>query len=88
MGAEVTGTQVIGFFLQFLSFAILARSIISWITPIGQSSNIFVSLLYQITEPILIPLRKIIPRVGFFDFTPMLAIIILQVMAGIFLRAG
>ena len=86
--AEVTGPQVIGYFLNFLSLAILARAIISWISPMGQSNNIFVSVLYQITEPILAPLRRIIPRVGLFDFTPMIAILILSIAAGIFLGAG
>lgn len=39
-----------------------------------------VNILYQVTEPILAPLRRIIPKVGLFDLTPMVAIILLQVI--------
>ena len=38
-------------------------------------------ILYRVTEPFLAPLRRIIPRVGMFDFTPLAAIILLQLIA-------
>jgi YggT family protein len=38
-------------------------------------------VLDQITEPILSPLRRIVPRIGMIDITPLVAIIILQVLA-------
>ena len=59
-----------------LIIAIFARVILSWL-PIGGSNNPLVAIVYQITEPILAPLRRVIPRVGIFDLTPMIAIIIL-----------
>ena len=39
-----------------------------------------VVILYRLTEPFLAPLRRIIPRVGRFDFTPVVAIILIQVI--------
>jgi len=64
---------------QVLTIAIFARAIVSWfpMTP----GNRLVALLYQLTEPILAPLRRIIPRVGLIDITPMVAIILLQIIA-------
>ncbi len=65
---------------QVLLLAIFARAILSWF-PIGtQRDNPIVGLLYQITEPVLAPLRSIIPRVGMMDLSPMVAILILIVV--------
>ena len=61
-----------------LIVAIFIRVLLSWI-PMGGSSqfNTMVAIVYQITEPILAPLRRIIPRLGIFDLTPTIALFIL-----------
>ena len=64
---------------EVLTLAIFLRAILSWVSP--GSTNVLVNILYQVTEPILAPLRRIIPRVGMFDFTPLVAIILLQLIA-------
>ena len=64
---------------EVLTLLILVRVILSWFSP--QPTNMLFNILYQITEPILAPLRRIIPRVGMFDFTPMVAIILLQLIS-------
>ena len=64
---------------EALTLAIFLRAILSWISP-GQT-NMLTNILYQITEPILAPLRRIIPRVGMLDFSPLVAIILLQLIA-------
>ena len=61
-----------------LTVVILLRVIVSWYLP--RPTNILVVILYRLTEPLLAPLRRIIPRVGRFDFTPLVAIILLQVI--------
>ncbi len=38
------------------------------------------NIIYQVTEPILAPLRRIIPRVGVLDFAPLVAVILLQLI--------
>lgn len=38
-------------------------------------------VLYDITEPILEPLRRVIPRLGMLDFSPLVAIILLNIIA-------
>lgn len=70
------------FFLSFISFLcsalaiiIFVRAIISWF-PVSPYHPIII-FLYRITEPILAPLRRIIPRIGMVDITPAVAIIIL-----------
>ncbi|MFC1941080.1 YggT family protein [Chloroflexota bacterium] len=64
---------------EVLTLVILARVILSWFSP--SSTNMLAVILYRVTEPVLAPLRRIIPRVGMFDFTPMVAIILLQIIA-------
>ena len=64
---------------EALTLAIFLRAILSWISP-GQT-NMLVNILYQITEPVLAPLRRIIPRVSMLDFSPLVAIILLQVIS-------
>ena len=70
---------------QALTIAIFARAILSWF-PNVSNDNPFVALVYQITEPILGPLRSVIPLVGMIDITPLVAIITLQLIANIFSR--
>lgn len=61
--------------VTILQIAIIGRSVISWF-PVDPRSPL-VSILHEVTEPILAPLRRIVPRVGMFDLTPMAAIFIL-----------
>ncbi|MEE8337083.1 MAG: YggT family protein [Dehalococcoidia bacterium] len=61
--------------IQVLIFAIFARSIITWF-PIDRSGPI-VGALNAITEPVLDPLRRIVPRIGMVDISPMIAIFLL-----------
>ncbi len=63
---------------EVLTIAIIFRAIISWFSP--RPTNMLVVILHQVTEPILAPLRRIIPRVGMMDFAPLAAIILLQVI--------
>jgi YggT family protein len=70
--------NLIRYLCQVLTLAIFARAIISWFSP--SPTNRLAIILYQLTEPFLAPLRRIIPRVGMFDFTPVVAIILLQLL--------
>jgi YggT family protein len=64
---------------QVLTAAIFFRAILSWFQL--DPRNPLISLLDQITEPILAPLRRVVPRIGMIDITPLVAIILLQVIA-------
>jgi YggT family protein len=64
---------------QLLTAAIFFRVILSWFQM--DPRNPLISLLDQITDPILSPLRRVIPRLGMIDIAPLVAIILLQVIA-------
>ena len=68
--------------IYVLTFAIIARALLSWF-PNVSPYNPFVQFLVSITEPILAPIRSIMPRLGFIDLTPMIAIILLNVIGQI-----
>ena len=74
----VTFLTIIRYVCDILTIIILLRVIISWYVP--RPTNILVRILYRLTEPFLAPLRRIIPRVGRFDFSPLVAIILIQVI--------
>lgn len=59
--------------LYYMSFVIAFRALISWVSPAPR--NIIVQLVYTITEPVLEPLRRIIPPIGIIDFSALIAMI-------------
>lgn len=65
-------------FLYVLIFAIIIRSLLSWF-PVDRNSQL-VRLLVNVTEPLLEPVRRIMPRTGMIDFSAMVVIIVLYVM--------
>jgi len=66
---------------QVLTVAIIFRAILSWFS--SRPTNILVVILFRITEPILAPLRRVIPRFGTLDFSPLAAIVLLQLIANL-----
>lgn len=68
-------------FIQILSYAIIGRVIMSWIDQPG--SMRVTQILNEVTEPILAPLRSVLPSMGMFDFTPIIAMLLLQVLEGL-----
>ena len=67
-----------GYLILALNLAILGRVVMSWLSP--QGNDPVSPILNQITEPILAPLRQVIPTLGMFDLTPMIALILLAVL--------
>lgn len=65
-------------FLYIILFAIIARSLISWF-PLDPR-NQFVRLLHQFTEPLLEPVRRVLPRTGMIDLSAMVVILLLYLM--------
>ncbi|MBQ2726307.1 MAG: YggT family protein [Clostridia bacterium] len=51
-----------------LQFLMLARAIISWL-PIDEDNPI-VTFLYAVTEPVIMPVRAVLDRLGLFEGMP------------------
>lgn len=69
---------IIGLLVNIYFFALLAMIILSWVSPGGNNPALY--LLYQITEPVMAPFRKILPPMGGLDFSPILVFIFINVI--------
>lgn len=74
---------VTGYFLYFvyimvniLTYAIIIRALMSWFNP--SPENPIVRFITEITDPILVPLSRVVPRIGMIDITPIVAIVLLN----------
>ncbi|HEY8767577.1 MAG TPA: YggT family protein [Dehalococcoidia bacterium] len=77
--------HALGLFIEILSIfllvAIILRIVFSW-TGFDQRSPIYAAIL-EVTEPILAPIRSVLPRTGMLDLSPMIATFILFIMIGV-----
>jgi YggT family protein len=67
--------------IQLDSFIVLARVLMSWInidpySPLARA-------IYNLTEPVLAPVRNILPPAAGLDFSPIVVILLLQVVGQI-----
>ena len=69
----------LGFILAILAWMIVARALLSWFP--DTRNNQWVQVLVQLTDPILVPISRIVPRLGAMDFSPMIAILVLFALA-------
>jgi YggT family protein len=69
---------VTGLFLNIFFYALIISVILSWVAP--GSHNPGAQLVNQITEPLLAPLRRILPNLGGLDISPILAFMILKLL--------
>ena len=80
-------TQYLATFINILFYAlwaaILGRVIISWLNL--SPDNPVVVILYSMTEPILAPIRRVLPQMGMLDLSPMVALIIMMVIQRVLL---
>ena len=71
-------------FINVATYALLAYVILSWLVTArigGQTVGRLYMSLAQLIEPLLIPIRKVIPVFGTVDLAPLIAFIILRVLS-------
>ena len=71
---------LIDFIFTLLTIAIIGRAILSWFPQDPYNPNPLIQLLNRITDPILDPIHRFIPPIGMMDISPIVALIILQVL--------
>lgn len=70
---------------EVLIWLIIARVLLSWFP--HDPRNTIIRFIYETTEPILAPIRRIMPRGSLpLDFSPLIAIIVLQLIERLLLR--
>jgi YggT family protein len=68
---------LIRFLFEVYAVILLARVLLSWVQV--DPNNQLVKIIYQLTEPLLAPIRRILPQNGGVDFSPMVALVVLLV---------
>ena len=69
----------VGLLFQVLSLAILGRVLMSWVDPTGNMR--ITQILRDLTEPILAPIRNLLPSTPMIDFSPIIAMLLLQALS-------
>ena len=76
--------------LDLISLAILFRIILSWIGVISPGlispSHPIVSVIVQVTEPLLRPIRRALPQMGTVDFSPLVLMFVIIALNQIIAR--
>ena len=64
---------------------IIIRAVLSFIRPSGYNRlyQDVVGTLDVLTEPLVAPIRRVVPTVGMFDFSPLIALLLLQVVCNL-----
>ena len=65
----------VGLILMILWLLVLGRVLMSWVDPTGRTQ--IGGFLIQATEPILAPVRRVMPQTGMFDFSSLIVLLVL-----------
>ena len=76
MDVEQYAMRILSAVLSLYNYVILARVLISWFNP--NPYNPIVDAIYRLTEPVLAPIRRILPPMGGFDLSPLVVFFILM----------
>lgn len=69
---------LINFTAQVITLLMLAYAILSWVAKPWNQIRLFVD---RISEPMLAPIRRVVPLVGMVDISPLVLILLVQLIA-------
>jgi YggT family protein len=85
MEVRIFLAQFVDIFANILIFAIFVRVILSWIKPVNATSGVS-RFLFEVTEPVLSIFRRVIPRLGMIDISPIVAFLVIDLLRSIFVN--
>ncbi len=65
--------------LVLFQVVLLARVLLTWFPQVDRDNPI-IRGIYQITEPVLKPIRDLLPQTGMIDFSPLIVFLIISVL--------
>lgn len=74
--AAVAAVDLLRFSVYILIFAVIVQAVLSWVNPYTPLGPVFGAL----TRPFLRPFRRFIPPIGNVDLTPLVLLVLLQVV--------
>lgn len=63
---------------QVLALLIIVRALLTWIPSVDYGHPVLRAIV-RVTDPILLPIRRVVPPLGGIDVTPIAALILIQV---------
>jgi YggT family protein len=69
--------SLITILLWLFQLILFARVLLTWFPNVDRSSPI-IQFIFDMTEPILRPIREILPQTGMIDFSPIIVFIVIQ----------
>ena len=69
-------SDLVGVLLSLLTYAIIIRAVLSWFQP--DANHPLIKLLLKVTDPVLEPIRRMLPDMGGLDLSPIVAIFAVQ----------
>ena len=86
----LTVVRIVSLVFQIYQFLILIRVLLSWVNvnPYRQAiDHPLIDLLYRLTDPVLEPLRRLIPPIGgVMDISPIVAMFLLEILRQVISR--
>jgi YggT family protein len=81
--------QIINLIFNFFYILILARVIFSWIQvdPYHPTWGPILRFVYQMTEPIMAPVRNVMPSMGGLDLSPIIVLFGIDILRRILISA-
>lgn len=63
---------------QVLALLIIVRALLTWIPSVDYGHPVLRAIV-RVTDPLLLPIRRVVPPLGGIDVTPIVALILIQV---------
>jgi YggT family protein len=73
--------RLVAMLIDLYSLVVLAAVVMSWVRV--DPRHPLARIVYRLTEPVLAPIRKALPLIGGLDFSPMVLLIALRVLRGL-----
>ena len=73
----------VSLFVTALFIVVLGRVLMSWINP--RFEGAVARFLYDTTEPLLSPIRRVLPSTGMIDLAPMILVMVLMILMRVLL---
>ena len=83
MSSEVI--SIVNLIVNVFTILIIGRALLSWFDP-GMQSPVG-RVLRDVTEPIIAPIRQVMPSLGMFDLSPIVALLLIRLIGQMIVRA-
>jgi YggT family protein len=70
--------RIVATLIDLYSIVVLAAVVMSWVQ--ADRRHPLVQWVYSLTEPVLAPLRRVLPPIGGLDLSPMVLLVVLRVV--------